>query len=92
MFCRNLETATKYKIALNARYRLTRSEEVEIFASTLALPPTGPINFTEITNTSFVAHWLPPRTNPFPVTYIVTFQADGESPVTFAGGKRTFSR
>ena len=68
----------------------TQSDEVEKFAATLALPPRGPINFTHITESGFVAHWRPPETNPYPVSYIVTYSSEGEVPVSHEGVNTTF--
>ena len=86
----NLETATKYKVVLNAQYLFTQSEESEQYASTLALPPRGPFNFTHVTESGFVAHWRPPETNPFPVGYIVTYMSEGEVPLSIEGINTTF--
>ncbi|XP_076805720.1 collagen alpha-1(XII) chain-like [Clavelina lepadiformis] len=76
----DLETAQEYRISIAAKYPHSRSEKTEKLATTLALPPIGPITFTNVTETSFTAHWIPPETERL-VSYVVTYFTEGMEPI-----------
>ncbi|XP_078488484.1 collagen alpha-1(XII) chain-like isoform X3 [Ciona intestinalis] len=84
-----LDTATEYMISVAAYYSASNSGTSTKTASTLALPPIGPLNFTDVSDTGFIVHWLPP-TNLKPTSYEVTYWNDDTDPISVEGVRDLF--
>uniref|UniRef100_H2ZR56 Fibronectin type-III domain-containing protein n=1 Tax=Ciona savignyi TaxID=51511 RepID=H2ZR56_CIOSA len=84
----NLDTATEYTISVSAQYSESESEISQRNASTLALPPIGPLSFTEISDTSFVVNWQVPNNLP-PSSYELTYWNQESDAVNLDGIKKT---
>nr|XP_009862300.2 collagen alpha-1(XII) chain-like isoform X3 [Ciona intestinalis] len=84
-----LDTATEYTISVEAYYSASTSGTSTKTASTLALPPIGPLNFTDVSDTGFVVHWLPP-TNLKPTSYEVTYWNDDTDAISVKGVRELF--
>lgn len=51
-------------------------------AAATGLPPPGPINFTDVDDVSFVAHWEKPEYEAEPIGYHVTYIGPDGIPVS----------
>lgn len=70
-----------YDISIDYIYQAAPPGKAQTVGST-GLPPPGPINFTDVAETSFVAHWLKPEFDAQPIGYHVTYTGPDGIPVS----------
>ncbi|CAK8691087.1 unnamed protein product [Clavelina lepadiformis] len=80
-----LTTATEYRFSLYVRYSHSTSSPYVITATTLGLSPLGPLTFSDVTESSFDVHWVPPESELQPDSYVVTYSCQGMTTITIEG-------
>jgi len=70
---------------VKAVYKTDTSNPSFQTATTLGFPPIGPLWFTNITDSSFIAHWEEPTGVVAPTSYVVTYWSGQKPRLTFRG-------